>query len=548
MKKLFGNIGGLKANQVRRLENIYRRRIPVSFLISFELASDVCALSHEINRQIGLLINRQGKITAVIVGDHHRIVIPDISMYRAGPGRLKGLRCIHTHVDNEQLTKDDLTDLALLRLDIMAAITIKEGGRPDQVHTGHILPDNPDGTPHQVLSPLSPHELDIGCLELIHALESELAQVAPTRPLDKRMERAFLVSVTTAPRNIVRDSLNELKELARSNNIKVVGTVQQQRKADPRFLIGLGKLQDLTISALQKGATLIVFDQELNPSQIRSITDRIETKVIDRTQLILDIFARRAQTREGKIQVELAQLKYLLPRLISQNTAMSRLTGGIGGRGPGETKLELNRRRVRNRIANLEKALSQVVKHRKQQKRRRKKRGIPVISIIGYTNAGKSTLLNTLTKSNVHAENRLFDTLDPSSKRLKFPKNVEVIITDTVGFIKNLPKDLMAAFRATLEELEGADLLLHVIDISNPRFKNQIQSVNKILVDLNLNNIPLIHVLNKMDLVDMETVEKHCNKFQGIPISALNQTSLVPLTGKIKNMVKQMQNETILTG
>ncbi len=543
MKKLFGNIGGLKSNQVRRIENIYRRRIPVSFLISFELASDLCALSEEINRQIGLLINRQGKVTTVIVGDHHRIVIPDISMYRAGPGRLKGLRCIHTHLDNEYLTKDDLTDLALLRLDMMAAITIKEGGRPDQIHTGHILPNSPDEKPYQVLPPLTPHELDIGCLELIHALESELAQVAPVRRSAKGVERAFLVSVTTAPRNVVRDSLNELKDLAGSNNIKIVRTVQQQRKADPRFLIGLGKLQDLTISALQKGATLIVFDQELNPSQIRSITDRIEIKVIDRTQLILDIFARRAQTREGKIQVELAQLKYLLPRLISKNTAMSRLTGGIGGRGPGETKLELNRRRVRNRITTLEKALSRVIKHRKQQKTRRKKRGLPVISIIGYTNAGKSTLLNTLTKSNVRAENRLFATLDPSSKRLKFPKNIEVIITDTVGFIKNLPKDLMAAFRSTLEELEGADILIHVIDISNPRFKDQIQSVNTILNDLNLQHIPVLNVLNKIDRVDTETVEKHCKRLRGIPISALDQKSLIPLTDKMETMVKQMQDE-----
>ncbi len=541
MKKLFGNIGGLKANQVRRLENIYRRRIPVSFLISFELASDICKLSDEINRQIGLLINRQGKITAVIVGDHDRIVIPDISMYRAGPGRLKGLRCIHTHQNSESLTKDDLTDLALLRLDIMAAITIKEGGRPDQIHTGHILP-NSDGKPYQVMPPLTPHELDIGCLELIHALESELAQVAATLHSDKGTERAFLVSVTTAPKNIVRDSLNELKELTRSNNIKIVGTVQQQRKADPRFLLGLGKLQDLTISALQKGATLIIFDQELNPSQIRSITDRIEIKVIDRTQLILDIFSRRAQTREGKIQVELAQLKYLLPRLILKNTAMSRLTGGIGGRGPGETKLELNRRRVRNRIISLEKAVSQVIKHRTQQKTRRKKRALPVISIIGYTNTGKSTLLNALTKSNVRAENRLFATLDPSSRRLKFPKNIEVIITDTVGFIKDLPKDLMAAFRATLEELEGADILLHVIDISNPRFKDQIESVNKILNDLNLQDIPFINVLNKKDLVDTEAVEKHCERLQGLAISALNKTSLISLTGKIEKMVKQMQN------
>jgi len=293
----------------------------------------------------------------------------------------------------------------------------------------------------------------------------------------------------------------------------------------------------LIILALQKGATLIIFDQELNPSQIRSITDQIDLKVIDRTQLILDIFAQRAQTKEGKLQVELAQLKYLLPRLIAKNTAMSRLTGGIGGRGPGETKLEINRRRVRDRIKRLENDLELVRKQRKQQKSKRNKKDLPVISIIGYTNAGKSTLLNTLTKSHVRTENRLFATLDPSSRRLKFPKDIEVIITDTVGFIKNLPKDLIVAFRATLEELEGADLLLHIIDISNPRFKDQIKSVEKILFDLNLDDIPLIRVLNKKDLVDKKTTQKWSRDFDATAISAKKKSTMMPLIKKMKHSI-----------
>ncbi|MBW2661184.1 MAG: GTPase HflX, partial [Deltaproteobacteria bacterium] len=289
----------------------------------------------------------------------------------------------------------------------------------------------------------------------------------------------------------------------------------------------------------KKGATLIIFDQELNPSQIRSITDRMDIKIIDRTQLILDIFAQRAQTREGKLQVELAQLKYLLPRLITKNTAMSRLTGGIGGRGPGETKLEINRRRVRDRITRLEKAVRLVKKQRKQQKAKRKKKGLPVISIIGYTNAGKSTLLNTLTKSNVCAEDRVFATLDPSSRRLKFPRDIEVIITDTVGFIKDLPKELMVAFRATFEELESADILLHIIDVSNPRFKEQIRSVEKILDSLNLNNIPLIRVLNKQDLVDKETINRQISSLKGISVSANDASSLIPLIEKMEALVCQ---------
>ncbi len=535
MKKLFGNIGGLKANQIRRLENLYRRRLPPQFLITFEIARDISRLSHEIRRQIGLLINRQGKIAYVIVGDHQKIFIPDISDYRAAPGRLKGLRCIHTHLNNEPLTKDDLTDLALLRLDLMAAITMSEEGHVQKVHSGHILPKSSEGKPFQILKPLHSNELDIGCFNLIQSLEEELANVQSLFEADTEKERAILVSITSAPRASALDSLAELKELAVSSGIDVVGTVLQHRpKVNSSLLMGVGKLQDLIILALQNGATLVVFDQELNPSQIRSITNTIDLKVIDRTQLILDIFAQRAQTKEGKLQVELAQLKYLLPRLITKSTAMSRLTGGIGGRGPGETKLEINRRRVRERIRRLENRLSQVRKQRKHQKARRTKKELSVISIIGYTNAGKSTLLNTLTKSNVRAESRLFATLDPSSRRLRFPKDIEVIITDTVGFIKNLPKDLMVAFRATLEELESADLLLHVIDISNPRFKEQIESVEKILADLNLNTISSIRVLNKMDLVDGATVNKLSSTLDGIAISAKSESTLLPLIEKME--------------
>ncbi|MFC1886858.1 GTPase HflX, partial [Thermodesulfobacteriota bacterium] len=503
MKRLFGNIGGLKADQIRRLENFYRRQIPIDYLISFELCRDASRLSHEIRRQVCLLITRRGKIVFIIIGDHKGVVIPDLSEYRASSGRLKGLRCIHTHLTNEPLTRDDLADLALLRLDIMAAITMTEDGHPHQVFAGHILPQNRDGKPYEILAPLNPNQLNIGCLGLIQAIETELSYAGEKTETGSEQEGALLISVTTEPGSKARVSMAELEELTASSGIHVVGTeIQQRKQVDSRFLMGLGKLEDLTIKALQMGATLIVFDQELNPSQIRSITDRIEMKVIDRTQLILDIFAQRARTREGKLQVELAQLKYLLPRLISKNTAMSRLTGGIGGRGPGETKLEINRRRVRERISRLDKALSLVIRQRNQQKAKRNKRGLPVLSIIGYTNAGKSTLLNTLTKSRVLAEKRLFATLDPTSRRLKFPKETEVIITDTVGFIKDLPKELMAAFRATLEELTSADLFLHVIDISNPRYKDQIKSVERILTDLKLDRTPLICVFNKKDLVD----------------------------------------------
>jgi len=538
MKKLFGNIGGLKASHIRRLEKFYRRRLPPQFLISFELARDISKLSHEIRRQIGLLINRQGKIAYVIVGDYQRIVIPDTSDYRVAPGRLRGLRCVHTHLVDEPLTTDDLTDLALLRLDIMAAITMTETGLFHKAYAGYILPNSAYEKPFQMIDPLNPGELNIGCLDLIQSLETELAHATSFHEADIETERALLVSVTTEDRQTALSSLEELKDLAISSGIEIVGKMlQSRRKVNSKFLMGPGKLQELIISALQKCATLIICDQDLNPSQMRSITDQIDLKVIDRTQLILDIFAQRAQTKEGKLQVELAQLKYLLPRLITKNTAMSRLTGGIGGRGPGETKLEINRRRVRDRIKRLENDLLLVRKQRSQQKSKRSKKGLPVISIIGYTNAGKSTLLNTLTKSRVHTENRLFATLDPSSRRLKFPKDIEVIVTDTVGFIKNLPKDLMVAFRATLEELEGADLLLHIIDISNPRFKDQIKSVEKILLELSLEGIPLIRVLNKIDLVSPETTEKLSRSFDATAISAREESTLLPLIEKMKESI-----------
>jgi GTPase len=541
MSKLYGNIAGLKANQIRRLENLYRRRVPPEFLVSYELARDVSKLSQEMRRQIGILVNRQGKIASVIVGDADKIVIPPTEDYRAAPGRLKGLRCIHTHLNKEALTRDDLTDLALLRLDMMAVIPANDDDALPKIHAAHVMPKQSGQRPYQILPPLNPADLDIGCRSLIQALEDELARKGSRFDADSDRERALLVSVSSASRETAQQSLAELRELALSGGMDVVGTVIQHRhKTDSRLLIGPGKLQDLAILALQEASTLIIFDQELNPSQIRSITDQIELKVIDRTQLILDIFAQRAQSREGKLQVELAQLKYLLPRLVTKNTAMSRLTGGIGGRGPGETKLEINRRRARDRIARLEEAISLVRKQRTQQKAKRCKKGLPIISIIGYTNAGKSTLLNALTKSNVIAESRLFATLDPSSRRLRFPRDFEVIITDTVGFIRDLPKDLMMAFRATLEELEQADLLLHVIDISNPQFEEQIESVEKTLSDLNLQATVTLRVLNKMDLLDPPAVLRLSQSLDGTAVSSLSRPTLIPLIAKMEAFLENI--------
>lgn len=541
MKTIVGNTDGLKADQKRRLDNLYRRKESAEYIISPELCHEMAGLSFEIQRQIGLLINRSGKILYVIVGDSHQIVIPGLPDHRVVPGRLLGLKCIHTHLkSDEALSQDDLTDLSLLRFDLMAAITITGDGSPHQIHWAHIRPER-DGDPYTVLPPVYPGGLKTFCDRIIRSTEAVLAKTEGLYDAEKGEERAILVSVTTESRDDALDSLDELKELARSSRITVLDTVLQLRsKPDPRYLIGRGKLSEVTILSMQKGATLLIFDQELNPSQIRSITNQVDIKVIDRTQMILDIFARRAQTREGKLQVELAQLKYLLPRLVTHNTAMSRLTGGIGGRGPGETKLELNRRRVHDRITALQKALEQVKKQRGLQKSMRKKKGVPVVSIVGYTNAGKSTLLNTLTQSHVLAEDQLFATLDPSSRRLRFPADYEVIITDTVGFIRNLPKELMVSFRATLEELENADILLHIIDVSNPRFKEQIQSVETILKELELDRIPTLNVLNKIDCIPAQLCDQLVQRHKGIAVCARERSSLIPLLQEIEKWVEPL--------
>ena len=374
-------------------------------------------------------------------------------------------------------------------------------------------------------------------MPFILSLEDEMERHRLFGPDDKR-ERAILVSVSTKPRHKLEDSLEELAELALSSDVLVLDSVLQRPKhINPRYLLGEGKLKELVINALSKGATLLIFDQELNPSQVKAIGELTELKVIDRSQLILDIFARRAHSRDGKVQVELAQLKYRLPRLTGKGSVMSRLMGGIGGRGPGEMKLEIDRRRVRERIALLERELKALSQARKERKRKRSEAAIPIVSIIGYTNAGKSTLLNSLTESRVFVEDKLFATLDTASRRLRFPKDRDVIITDTVGFIRDLPKDLMAAFRATLEELEDADILLHLVDVSNPRFEQQIASVENILSELHLDDKKRLLVFNKTDKLQSEEVVNFKKRFDAIILSALNPSTFKPLLHAIEESI-----------
>jgi GTP-binding protein HflX len=550
MRNLHGNTHGLKPNQLRRIEKLYQRRIQPHQIVTPEFARQLSELSHETRRQLGVLIDRKGYVEYVIVGDARGIELPDFKRVRVATDRFRGLRCVHTHLRGEALTPDDLTDLALLRLDLMAAIDVdQQTGLPGVVRAAHILPSvasdaerNGPGSHFSFLEPAVASQLNVDFLTLIEALEAELSRNRRTVKRIANADAAILINVTTGPLSAAEDSMAELRELAGSAGVTVLDEIIQRRPAiDPRTVMGKGKLNELLIRAMQLGADAIIFDRELQAAQVRSISEATDLKVIDRSQLILDIFAQRAQSREGKIQVELAQLKYILPRLvIGQDSAFSRLAGGIGGRGPGETKLETDRRRVRDRINRLEKELAAQRGHRAQRRKERLRQHVPVVSIVGYTNAGKSTLLNVLTSSHVLAESRMFATLDPTTRRLRLPREREVIINDTVGFIRDLPPDLLAAFRSTIEEIAGSSLLIHLVDASNPRWRQQVASVDRTLTELELHTIPRLLVFNKADRVEPDELNAMQREIalqdgiESLAISALNPKTLPPLLERIE--------------
>jgi GTP-binding protein HflX len=546
ISNVHGNTQGLKPNQLRRIEKLYSRRISPQRIVTPEFARQLSELSHETGRQIGVLVDRKGYVEHVTVGNAKNIELPNFRRQRVAADRFRGLRCVHTHLRGEELTQDDLNDLALLRLDLMAAIDVDaRTGLPGVVRAAHLLPSTAasfeeeaaGGQSFAFIDPEVASQLDVDFLELINSLEEEMARNRRAGRRAEARDRAILVGVTTGSTVEAEESMAELRELAASANIFVLDEIIQRRQAiDPRTVLGRGKLDELLVRALRLGVDLIVFDRELSPAQVRSVSEATDLKVIDRAQLILDIFAQRAETREGKIQVELAQLKYMLPRLIAgQDSAFSRLAGGIGGRGPGETKLETDRRRVRDRINRLEGEIDTLRGRRQLRRKERTRRQLPVISIVGYTNAGKSTLLNTLTQSTVLAEKRMFATLDPTSRRLRLPHEQEVILNDTVGFIRDLPPDLIAAFRATLEEISDSNVLIHLLDASNPRWDQQLVSVEKILTDLELTQIPRLVVFNKSDLIDSDSLDailrQTCatSSRQCVAVSALDPRSLRPM-------------------
>jgi GTP-binding protein HflX len=559
MHEVTGNRSGLKPSEISALERVYRRRVAPREVVSAELGAYLCEISRALARQVGVLISRQGAIEHVIVGDASGLILPEVGRLRAGHGRFRGLRLVHTHLRNEALSRDDLVDLALLRLDLVAAVGVNHEGRPADLHVAHLVPPREGKSPWILLPPAPFHRASVDFAEIIGALEQEFDRVLPTGRATRGSERALLVvaeigkqrgqnsrvrSLPASPAAEHRgrvwepvqgsqdnnSRVHELRELCRTAGIQVVDVAIQRRpEPDPRYLIGRGKLEDVLVRAMQYDASVLIFDPDLSPGQAHAIASFTDLKVVDRTILILDIFAQRARSRDAKLQVELAQLRYRLPRLQEENTMMSRLVGGIGGRGPGETKLEIGRRRARERLHRLEKDIEQTRRQRAGRRSARKDRGLPVVAIVGYTNAGKSTLLNSLTGSEVLVEDKLFATLDPTTRRLRFPRERELILADTVGFIRDLPKDLAQAFHATLEELDDADLLLHVVDAADPDRDAHITAVERILSDLNLAETPRLLVYNKTDRLLPE--EKSVLEAGGrnLAISALDRPTILPL-------------------
>lgn len=534
----------MKANQIRAISKLYRRRFSELGGYSKEQAWELAKLSANTGRQIGILINRLGKPVMVVVGDRDKIVIPELQRERQSLGRLRGIRLLHTHLNGTGLTQDDLMDLAFLRLDSIGVLNVDEAGSPRTFQWAHLLPSNPKNELFQIKTkiPWDKSKTDFK----IHSqfLEEELSRKAEDTLISANEENALLISVDTKSKKVQESSLSELMDLVQTAGMKVTDTlVQRVKKINPKFILGKGKLAELEVQALQTGANVLVFDCELTPAQLRNLAEITERKILDRTQIILDIFAQHATSRAGKLQVELAQLDYTLPRLVGKNRALSRLTGGIGGRGPGETKLELDRRRIRERRTKIKKDLFKLRKQRGDTRIRRYKAGLPIVALVGYTNAGKSTLLNTLTESSIHTENKLFATLDPTSRRLRCPQEQEVILTDTVGFICYLPPYLKEAFLATLEELEAADILIHVADASHLDVEGQVQAVNGILNEMSLDDRPSILALNKWDLLDDYRKEIIQNCFpEGLPISAIHRKSLDKLIATVQRKLPAQES------
>ncbi len=546
-----GNTKGLASSEIRAVHKLFSRSVDARDIVSFDLAREMCLLAERLRRRVGILIDRQGHIAEVILGTKDILFLPDLGRYRLGRGRLRTLRLVFTDLSNDQedatIPYDIYTDLERLRFD--SVVSVRAARNRISMSYAYLIPANrSEGatTMTDLVRDLGSFEMDFR--EFIDSVERSLA--SEVVQLDKGDSIGAVVVGVYEKGDDPETSLAELKELARTAGVTIVDAVVQRRKADPKTYIGSGKLEELVIRCIRLGADMLIFDTELKPSQWRAITNSTELKVIDRSMLILDIFSQRAGSSEGRLQVELAQLKYNLPRLVEKDAGLSRLSGGIGGRGPGETKLEIGRRRIRDRISELEKRLDKVRESRDFRRTRRRENRMQLVSIVGYTNVGKSTLFNLLTNSTVTAENKLFATLDPSQRRLFIPsQDIEadggagrtVIVSDTVGFIRKLPQELESAFRATLEELYEATLLVHVVDASDPDALGKYRAVRRILDQMSLGAAPELVVLNKVDRVSDDVLIPLKNELPAIAVSATKKIGIGELLGEIDRCLPRLQ-------
>jgi GTP-binding protein HflX len=539
-----GNTKGLAQSEIRAVAKLFQRSVSPDEIVSLDLAREMVFLGEQLRRRVGVLINRQGRIKEVILGTKDILFLPDLGRYRLGRARLRNLRLIFTDLSNNKdeatIPYDIYTDLERLRFDTVVGVR----GARNRVSMAYayLIPANGSenaATHTEVVSDVGAFDLDFR--EFISSVEQSLTAEVVQLDGDDQVGAVIVGVYDKADDDPVVSQL-ELRELARTAGVKIVDAVVQKRRADPKTYIGSGKLEELVIRCIRVGADMLIFDAELKPSQWRSITNSTELKVLDRSMLILDIFAQRAQSSEGRLQVELAQLKYNLPRLVDQDSGLSRLSGGIGGRGPGETKLEIGRRRIRDKISDLERRIEKVRSARDFRRTRRRENQLQLVSVVGYTNVGKSTLFNLMTGSTVTAENKLFATLDPSQRRLYLPPTVAledggvgrtVILSDTVGFIRKLPKELETAFQATLEELYEAALLVHVVDASDTDAVGKYNAVRKILAQMELGDAPELVVLNKIDAANPETVRALQAELVGVPVSAAKRIGIGALLKEI---------------
>ncbi|MCC5637144.1 GTPase HflX [Nostoc sp. CHAB 5844] len=571
METIFGNLQGLKSSQLKQLQRLYHQRIPGDRITTPEFSQRLAAISTEINQPVCAYLNRRGQVIRVGVGTPRQTQIPPLELPRYGAERLSGIRCIATHLKSEPPNEVALTAMAMQRLDALVMLNItgtgftrRGGGATGYVkeaYLAHLVSDTKQlvaaqnsalDTQKAIYSSISPPmSLDMlaeqDFIDLVEGLEEEFRREFVAQEVDADHDRVLIVGVMTdelTPQQF-HDTIAELGLLVDTAGGDVLQTVQQKRsRIHPQTVIGEGKVQEVALTAQTLGCNLVVFDRDLSPAQVRNLEAQIGVRVVDRTEVILDIFAQRAQSRAGKLQVELAQLEYMLPRLTGRGQAMSRLGGGIGTRGPGETKLETERRAIGRRISRLQQEVNQLQAHRSRLRQRRQHQEVPSVALVGYTNAGKSTLLNALTNAEVYTADQLFATLDPTTRRLVIPhadtnEPQEILITDTVGFIHELPASLMDAFRATLEEVTEADALLHLVDLSHPAWLSHIRSVREILAAMPVTPGPALVAFNKIDQVDGETLAIAREEFPlAVFISASERLGLETLRLRLSQLIQ----------